>query len=954
MTVTGLAAALAASTAIGAYSTPAFAQQASFEIPAGSLQSALDAYGRQSGRPILYKVDEVRGVHSAGYRGLAAPDEALRAILANTGFTVRAGAGRSVAIVRLGNGPAAEPAASSGQGAGSGGDIVVTGSRLTARSGDGGSAPVTSFNRDMIDKLGVTNVADVLNYLPQQSFSVPEGIAFAGARVVRLRGLGLGNTLVLINGRRVVTSSLQGAGNVFDLNTIPLAAVERVDVLSDSASAVYGADAVGGVVNIVLKNRVGSPEINLYYGSADGGGDERRISLSAGLAKGSIRANATLDYFERDFLLGTERDIYANSDFRRFGGNDARSIISNPGNIASTSSANLPGLPSRTAAVPEGSTGVGLTPADFLATAGRQNLESLGAFRSVLPQAERYGAVGWVEADVTSNVTLFGELLYSKRREVSQTVPAFLISRTVPASNAFNPFGVPVAVTYLFEGLGPQRIPSRSELTRYVVGGRGQIGKWSWEANLLRSSESGRSQTENNVDTARVNAALASSDPATALNVFQDGPGGSETLLRSLVLAPIVQHYRARATQAQAFVRGSLFDLPGGSVEIVAGGELRKESLFFNNGTVDADRKTGAAFFEVRVPLVEEAQAIPLVKQLIFTTAGRYDHYSDFGGTYNQQYGLEWRLTPALLLRGTHGTSFRAPSLFELFSPRSSSAGLVADPRRGNAQTPVTIISGGNPDLEPEKARSSSVGFVVSSKDRTNARFSVNYYHIVQNQRAVGFSQLVILANESAFAGRVSRATPTPADIAAGFPGAIQSIDISSTNFGKLTTSGFDFDLSASIGTPIGSFSPRVTATLVTKYETVDLPGTAAVDRVGIANPQGTIPDLRVNAELDYSNGPVHLTGIGRYRAGYADVNTGGVRTGRHIPQMWSFDTQAMLDLGRAVPSSPWLKGLRVRAGVINLFDEKPPFSAVSGLGFDTSLADNRGRFGYLALSKQF
>jgi iron complex outermembrane receptor protein len=956
--------------------TPALAQAQTFDfnIPAQPLDSSLRAFARASHQQIMFDRELVRGKTSPALKGTYSADAAVALLLEGSGLAAKRTNGGSWVVssstgTPQGNALAGAPnagteSASSSSGevtepaaAGAGAkieEIIVVGSRLGARNGDKGAAPVTSFDRQAIEKLGVTNVADVFNYLPQQSFSVSEGINFAGARVVRLRGLGLGNTLVLINGRRVITSALQGAGNVFDLNTIPITAVERIDVLADSASAVYGADAVGGVVNVILKSRVGTPELDLYYGSADGGGDEKSAALSAGIAKGRFRANVTLDYFKRDFLLGTERDIYANSDFRRFGGNDARSIISNPGNISSTTAANLPGLPSRTAAVPVGSTGVGLTPADFLATAGRQNLENLGQFRSVLPKAERFGAVGWLEADITSNVTLFGEFLYSKRREVSQTVPAFLISRTVPAANPFNPFGAPVAVTYLFEGLGPQRIPNRSELTRYVVGGRGELGNWQWEANVLHSGEAGRSQTENNVDTARVNAALASTDPATALNVFQDGPGGSDALLQSLVLTPVVQRYRARATQVSAFARGPLFYLPAGSVDIVVGGEARKESLFFNNGAVDADRKTEAAFFELRAPLIGEAQSIPLVRRLTLTTAGRYDHYSDFGGTYNQQYGVEWQVAAPFLLRGTHGTSFRAPSLFELFSPRSNSTGLVTDPRRGNAQTAVTIISGGNPDLGPEKARSTSVGFVIASKAKPAARLSVNYYHIVQNRRAVGFSQLVILANESAFASRVTRATPTPADIAAGFPGAIQTIDISATNFGKLKTSGFDFDLSGFFKTPIGSFSPRITATLVTKFETVDLPGSAPVDRVGVANPQGTIPKLRANAALDYSNGPVNLTATGRYTKGYADVNTGGVRTGRHIPDVWLFDAQAMLDLGQSAPGSSWLRGLSLRAGVINLFDKKPPFSAVSGLGFDTSLADNRGRFGYLALSKKF
>lgn len=160
-------------------------------------------------------------------------------------------------------------------------EIVVTGSRLRGASG---SSTVTVFDRARIEELGASSVPDLLKYLPQQPFARGENSRFGGAQFVELRGIGADMTLVLINGRRAVTSAPQIASNAFDLNTLPISAIERIEVLSDGASAVYGADAVGGVVNIVLKRAIDEPQLDLRYGTARHGAEERRASLGAGMS----------------------------------------------------------------------------------------------------------------------------------------------------------------------------------------------------------------------------------------------------------------------------------------------------------------------------------------------------------------------------------------------------------------------------------------------------------------------------------------------------------------------------------------------------------------------------------------------------------------------------------------------------------------------------------------------
>src|SRR3990170_1827734 len=213
-------------------------------------------------------------------------------------------------------------------------EVIVTGSRIE-RTGEG-PAPVQVFTQETFRRLGAATVQDVLRYTPQQPFTRAQHYYQTGAEYAQMRGIGVDTTLILINGRRVVPTSNSLVLNAFDLNTIPLAAVERIEVLSDSASAIYGADALGGVINVVTKKEIPQPVVDVQYGGFDGGGEALRTSLSAGYGTDRLRASLILDYFEQEFLSGTQRDRWSNQDYRRYGGTDYRSMAGMPGTIRST------------------------------------------------------------------------------------------------------------------------------------------------------------------------------------------------------------------------------------------------------------------------------------------------------------------------------------------------------------------------------------------------------------------------------------------------------------------------------------------------------------------------------------------------------------------------------------------------------------------------------------------
>jgi iron complex outermembrane recepter protein len=388
-----------------------------------------------------------------------------------------------------------------------------------------------------------------------------------------LRGLSLGNTLVLINGRRTVgTATLGGFAPAFNLNTIPLSAVDRIEVLSDSSSAVYGADAVGGVVNIVLKKSLPGPVASVYYGKAEGGADERRVSAGFGGNGDRLRFSVLGDFLERDYLLGSERDLSSNQDYRPFGGTDFRSPASRLANITRPGNVNLPGLSSPVATVPAGSNG-NLTPADFASTQGQVNRTSLGQFNSIVPQSERKSGIALADLKLTDRLALFGEMFYSKQDDERRTNPA-QANGTVAANQAFNPFDVPVTVAYLF----PDAVVNYSdnELVRGVLGMRGTMGNsWDWEIYGLNSSENGTTSVANQANAAAITASLSATNPAQALNVFTDARPDA-ALLATLLQPRVDNRFSSDNTQGSAFVRGSLFDLPAGAVTMVFGGHSRR------------------------------------------------------------------------------------------------------------------------------------------------------------------------------------------------------------------------------------------------------------------------------------------------------------------------------------------------------------------------------------------
>jgi iron complex outermembrane receptor protein len=836
-------------------------------------------------------------------------------------------------------------------------EVRVTGTRLGRAAG---GAPIVVLDREQIDRLGVSSVTELLLYVSQQPFVAAESMRTDGAQFANIRGIGSDMTVVLLNGRRTAPSATTLAVNALDLNRIPLPAVDRVEVLSDAASAVYGTDAVAGVINIILKQDFDGLHAGAGYGLTQGGRGEQRGSLSLGDSEGRARGSIVLDYYQRGYLMGEERDLWRDQDYRRFGGTDWRSETANPGNVTSVLPGNLPGLISRFAAVPKESSGIALTPTDFETTAGHLNYESLQRFWSVLPEVERRGALAQAEWSLGASASAFGEVLLVHALTSARTQPP-AITEIVPATNPFNPFGVDVNVSYLMQDLGATTIRSDSEMLRAVAGVRGQMGSWAGELALIRSREDGFSEILNQVDLDRLQEALSETDPSRAFNPFAEGAGSNAELLNSLRASPTRSTFESDVDDAIGYLRGPLFAVPAGHVTAVLGTEWRREVVRYDL-LEEADspplsgaheRTVAAGFAELSVPIVGAPARAAGMHALSADLAVRFDRYSDVGESLNPQYALTWRPRRNLSVRASYGTSFRPPSLFDLYTPQVGSEMSVADPRRGDEITSAVVVAGGNRDLQSIEAESFSAAVQFTPESRAGWRFSATYWQTRLNDRVAVVPQHVLLANEARYPDRVLREEPTPADIAAGRPGRLRQITVTRMNVGPLETSGVDFAASFPFDTNVGKFAPTLAATWVGEFSTLHELWGVERNRVDKAHPLGTIPRWRVIGQLAWSGQAIDVSGAVRYVPAYADAAPTGEYRAREVPAQLLFDAQVRLDLGR-LAGSTW-EGFELRAGLINAFDEAPSFAEVgASYGYDQTQGDLRGRFGYVRLFKEF
>ena len=821
--------------------------------------------------------------------------------------------------------------------------IVVVGSRLPEAAGQS-AQDIHVYDRPRIERSGQTTLSDFLATLPEVSLNSVESSNLS--TTVRLRGAAQGSVLVLINGRRAqpVTGGAAFA-SYFDLNMIPLAMVERIEVLPNGSSAIYGGDALAGVVNIVLRSNFTGAEGGAGYKWAKNT-DEQSYYVGGGWKSSDFNMTIMGSYSDRNSMFGRDREITNSPDYRRFGGpNLGTQFFGVPANVSSVSG-NLPGLNSSFAAVPIGSSGVGLRPSDFAATAGTQNTGSFTRYQSLVGDLHRGGLFATANYRFGSAFELFAEVLASRYKIGGITTPPFLQLANVPASNPFNPFGTTVRVSGLVQGAESLTTFSfTEEFIRPLVGARGEIGTWAWELTALTSRDRGSQDVYGQPNASLLNAALASSNPATALNPFVDGSMASHDLLASIYSNALITSYKSDSNIVNGFARGPLFRLPAGPLDAVLGAEYEKDT--FERGFND-NRTAKSAFAELRAPLIAGGDERGERREVLAVQgAVRYDNYSDFGSKTTWQAGVEFRPVESLLLRGTHATAFKPPTLYNLASPQLvNTVGLsVSDPRRNGESVIVASTTGGNPDLNPTTGTSSTVGVVWSPAQVRDLNMSVTWWKLDIDNAITLVGPQTIVDNESLFPGRVVRA-PAPT----GSVGQITSVDYSFINFGTMREEGLDASVDWGFKTRIGDFTPAIAATYISKFEGNTTPGAPVVDRASRANNDTVFaPRWKGIASVAWNPNSTYKVWVaGRYIGRYTDYTPP-----RTIGNVWYLDATLEVGVEQALGMTKGsLGGLKLLVSGTNLTDKLPPYSTYFR-GYDVFNYDLVGRTIFARLQVQ-
>ncbi|MET0535628.1 MAG: TonB-dependent receptor, partial [Steroidobacter sp.] len=778
-------------------------------------------------------------------------------------------------------------------------------------------SPLVVMNRDFIDATRATSIADLLRHAPQIGFMRPRGHRASGAQFAELRGLESQYTLVLINGVRADASASDLMASSFDLNSIPLSAVEQVEISPSAASVAHGTDAIAGIVNIVLKTNVTIPSAEVRYGAADGGERERMGTLSVGSNTDRASTAFFVDYQDISGLLGSARDRWRNQDYTRFGGTDQRSRLSSPPTIRSVDGRPLPGLGSPSA-------GLGSSPAGELEFHPGDNRTSLLAYQSIAPEYTRASFTGIGSLEIGSAV-LSGEALLVRRESRFQITPEVLAGYMLAADHPYNPLDVPLAVDVALTGLEPRSLNTRSEMHRAVVRFDGSLENWTYSAFVRASEDRGKVWRENFVNPAALMSALNATGP-DALNLFSLNPGdGAST---AIYAAPNADRFYSGGTQASAQISGSLFEWPSMRALLDLGVEHRDEFARFDNQAGRVTRDVTSAFGLLKVPIRDAVEV---------TLGMRTDDYSDAGQVSRGQFKVNVQPTASIDIYASYSESFYAPSLYELYLPRQTIPTQIFDPRRQEAAT-LQVLTGGNPDLEPTTGTSSVIGLSFGQDGLWKG--SIDAWRIVMHDRVSAAPAFTLLAYENSLtSGRIVRAAPTALDQQMGLPGRLLLVDISRANFGDVDTRGVDLSLQATLETSFGMFEPQLTLTYTDSYLYSDLPiqNPPKRDRVGVASERGSITPWRAASSLTYRGFDTQAALLCRFHSSYADYDPVlGKTTGQRIPARAVWDLNLSRNIGDRIT---------LAIGVSDLLDQQPPFSVASGsVGFDFSQADLTGR----------
>lgn len=937
---------------------PVHAEPAEFKIGAGPASEALSGFIKQSRLDLLFDREEVAPRHTQAVSGRLEPLVALDRMLVGSGLHYVLTGPQSVVILSdttVQQNPVLEDPELE--------KVEIDASWFRGQIEPPVGSSILRITPADIQQSGAGSLSELLQTLPEVSgmgptenthnFGREAQTNSAVGRGVNLRALGAGATLVLLDGRPLAPSGT--IGGFVDISDIPLAAIDHVEILSDGGSVLYGADAIGGIVNIVLREDAGLTAEARVGGRASEFVGERGLHLSYGQKWQGGHFTIALSCDGSNALWASQR-AQATSDLQPFGGTNFDTLAGNPGTVFAGG---------QTWAIPPNQNGRGLTPADFVADTS--NLYNLLSNTTLLPAETLRSVMVTGTQRISSDWTAFANALFS-HRTVREEQAAETATLTVTSQNPFyvNPAGGnSEEVEYGFQNdLGPLRLSTTAEKGQFSVGADyAHSDRWHGEVYAGYAFEGQQELQFNQVNYAALAEELVNPDPQQAFNPFGDGSSSSAVATAAIRAEGDFQLYSSIAF-ANATAVGRLLRLPGGDLTLELGTDVREQS--FNTQTrslsdgsyikEDLGRRLWAAFAQADMGLIGGGDTgFPGLRKLGVSAGVRYEHYSDVGSVTTPEFGVSAVPFEGATLRASYARLFKPPNLGDLSESGNISEIIPLqdpDPHSATGFANVLALAGNNAALRPETAQSRSLGLNFAPRFYPGASLALTYFHtryydlVAQSPylSATALSdptfQPYIISNPSAqerqslcqqgqFLGLQSDCLHMP--IAA-------IIDLRLHNRAVIQTSGLDFNTRLPFDTHLGTFTLGLLGTYLLDYSEAP---TSSSPLTSVLDTEHNPISVRLRASAGWTNGAFTLATFANYQGSYSDIES--VPT-RHVSSWTTID--ATLAWKPEISGFPELKGATVRLGVLNLLNRNPPFlnNVYEKIGYDEENGDLTGR----------
>ncbi len=891
--------------------------------------------------------------------------------------------------------------------------VSVTGSRIRGEAAQS-TAPVIILAKAQIQELGLASIGDVLQTLTVQSNAIntQANNGGDGSTRISLRGLGSTRTLVLVNGRRFVPGGT-GANSSVDLNSIPASVIERIEVLKDGASAVYGSDAVGGVVNVITRTDLEGVEFEYYQGvSGAGDGDVIDASITAGLRSGRGSILFSAGYHNRKPVWTGDRSFSEADKNYDWGANDGSfntsgssatpegTIIDRLGQEGNAAWQTIVERAGEDAGFYFNAPSGGWRPFNSAGNSldGTGDLYNYQPANYLYTPQTRYSAFLSGNYLFTDNLSGFFEVSYTNRQSDQKLAPTplFIISEgiSVSAENRHNEFGRDfIDVRRRFVEASNRNFLQDLDTYRIVLGLEHEFMGFVGDLAFSYGRTSGTNVNEGRFILSNVTRALGPDSECTGSCVPLDllhGPGTiTDDMLKYIQYTGIASGFTQQRI-LQYNLTGDIADLPAGPLAVAVGASSRWEAGSAIPDPITATgnttgNKEEATEGEYSVRAVYAETSIPVFQGemggLDVTAAGRLFNYDTFGTDFTYEAGARLELPRGLAFRTTYSKAFRAPSVAEMFLGQSDSFPLVSDPcsvvdeagnpRDLNSQQMRNCASagvpadfedtraqlrariGGSTELDPERANTVTAGVVYQPDFLPELDIAVSYYATKIEDEIGALGAGLILSN------CYSQDNPTDCEkVERDQNNLIRNIYSTATNIGETETNGLDIELNYINDTPLGLLSARLESNMLFNYDTyLPIPGGFELVKGKGYYDLGVFPNWRHSANVGLKWGRTSAGVTWQYTGGFQECEDDDCK-GLYrddvdtTPTIREVDANHLFGLQGSYRLFSGAGSTVFTVGLNNVFDTPPSVIFNGFLGTsDASTYDYLGRYLYVRLS---